>query len=303
MAAWSKSIWASRPARARPPRRISPIGLTIAELVHEWLDHCKLHYMGTANTASNEYDNCRYAARPLVALFGGVQAVQFTTDDFREVREAMTTAAWKSDAAKRKPRPWSRTMTNGAVNRIKRLFRWAVEHNRVPADSAAALLLLSPLEKGRSIAKETDPKGPVDSLWVDATLPHLSPIIRAMVELQRATGLRSDNVTALRPMDLDRSGDVWIYCPPRHKGTAKEKTLAVAIGPRGQAILKPYLERPANAYCFSPPRSPEVEQAAQGPLHDGELSKRRVLRNRQGEQSQKTGGGRDSPLGAAPAPA
>src|SRR5262249_49573823 len=78
----------ARAAKTRAPRK-SAIRLTITGLVQKWLDHCKLYYTATANTASNEYDNCRYAVRPLVALFGGIVAADFTTDELREVRDAM----------------------------------------------------------------------------------------------------------------------------------------------------------------------------------------------------------------------
>lgn len=238
--------------KAGRPRHKSAIGLTIIDLVAEWLAHCKTYYLGSAHTRSNEYDNCRYAVRPLVALFGGAAVAQFTTEEFREVREAMISGNWESEAAKRAIRPWPRTHANAQVNRIKRMFRWGVEHNRCTPDVAGPLLMLSALEAGRSFAKETEPVEPVAQAVVDATLPFLSPVSRVMVELHQLTGMRSDNVCTLRPCDLDRSGDVWIYAPATHKTQHRGKGLVIAFGPRAQAILMPFLDRPADAYCFSP---------------------------------------------------
>jgi len=38
-----------------------------------------------------------------------------------------------------------------------------------------------------------------------------------MIELQRLTGMRPNRVTAMRPVDIDRSQGTWIYRPARHK--------------------------------------------------------------------------------------
>ncbi len=75
-----------------------------------------------------------------------------------------------------------------------------------------------------------------------------------MVELQRATGCRPGEVCASRPKDVDRTEDVWVYRPASHKTQHKGKRRIVLIGPRGQEILRPYLLRPEDEYCFRPAR-------------------------------------------------
>jgi integrase len=245
--------------KSQPRRRpqFSITCLSVADLVNEWLTHCKVHYLGTANTSSNEYDNCRYSVRPLMALYAGRLVSQLSTEDLRDVRDVMISGKWESEANKRKPRPWSRPQANASINRIKRMVRWAVEHNRMSVETAGPLLMLSPLEKGRSIAIEHEPVRPVDAATVAATLPYLNPVVRSMVELQQLTGMRPDNICSLKPCEIDRLGKAWIYCPAAHKGTARGRSLSVAIGPKGQAILTPYLDRPDEAYCFSPREAPK----------------------------------------------
>ena len=49
---------------------------------------------------------------------------------------------------------------------------------------------------------------PVVDKHVDAVLPHVSPQIRAMVELQRFTGMRPGEVTIMRPCDIDRASEL-----------------------------------------------------------------------------------------------
>ena len=56
----------------------------------------------------------------------------------------------------------------------------------------------------------------------------------------------------MRPADVDRSGDVWRYTPAEHKTEHQGKRRVVAIAPRAQAILLPYLLRDAESFCFCP---------------------------------------------------
>jgi len=176
--------------------------LSVAELVAAWLDHCRLYY-GGANTRSNEYDNCRYAVRPLVALFGDVAVVDFRAEELRAVREAMITGQWQIDTAKQPVRAWSRKHANAQVNKIKRLFRWGLERGLVPSENAVMLAAVPPLKKGRTRAREPMPVAPVPDATIDATLPHLPAVVQAMVKVHRITGMRSDNLCAMRPCDID----------------------------------------------------------------------------------------------------
>ncbi len=73
------------------------------------------------------------------------------------------------------------------------------------------------LRAGRTTAREPAPVLPVADNVVEATVPHLPEVVTDMVRLQRLTGVRPGEVCILRPMDLDRSGDVWVYRPESHK--------------------------------------------------------------------------------------
>ena len=63
---------------------------------------------------------------------------------------------------------------------------------------------------------------------------------------------RPEEIRKLRPCDVNREGDVWAYRPHEHKTEHLNKDRVVFIGPKGQAILRPYLLRGAQDYCFCP---------------------------------------------------
>jgi hypothetical protein len=158
---------------------------------------------------------------------------------------------------------WCRTRVNKQVGRVRRAFKWAASQELVPAAVCQALVTVAGLQKGRTDAAEREPVGPAPAGDVAAALPFLWPTVRAMVELQLFSGMRPGEVRALRPRDVDRSCELWVYRPPGHKMAWQGKGRAVWIGPRAQAILGPLLEGvPGDRHVFSPVRAREERYAA-----------------------------------------
>ena len=73
-----------------------------------------------------------------------------------------------------------------------------------------------------------------------------------MVRLQLLTAARPGEVCAIRPRDVDRSQAVWIYQPESHKSEHRGRERAIAIGPRAQEVLTPWLQRGPDNHCFCP---------------------------------------------------
>ena len=155
-----------------------------------------------------------------------------------------------------------------------------------------ALAMVPGLRRGRSTAPEGKKVRPVDPGLVEATMPHLSPTLQAMVRLQTLTGMRSGEVCILRPADLDRSGDVWEYRPAEHKNAHRGQERTVYLGPQAQDVLRPYLLRPADAFCFCPReaearRRAEVSEHRKTPLSCGNragTNRQRRPRRRPGDR-------------------
>ena len=166
---------------------------------------------------------------------------RFTPSALEEIREVMIR------------RGLARTYINQQAARVRRIFKWGARRSIVPATIYHALQAVEGLKRGRCKARETEPVKPVADAWVAATLPNVPPVIRAMIELQRLTGMRSDNLTAMRACDIDRRGKVWIYEPPRHKTAHHGRRLMIPLGARAQAIIEPYLTPNLAACLFRPP--------------------------------------------------
>jgi integrase len=146
----------------------------------------------------------------------------------------------------------SRKYINDHVDRIKRMFKWGVAEELVSAETYQRLATVTGLRKGRSEARETVPIRPVGTNIIQATLPSLPAVVADMVRLQRLCGCRPNEICIMKPSEIDRSQDVWIYTPSSHKTDSLRTERNIFIGPRAQAILRPYLERDPAAFCFQP---------------------------------------------------
>lgn len=233
------------------PPKLQAFGMTISELALAWLDHCKAYYVANGKPTS-EYHICRQSARILTRMVGEEFANSFGPSRFKHVRAAMIRGDWPREDDDVGHGQLTRSTINKYCNRIRRMFRWGVEQELIPSSVLEGLRAVAPLAKGRTSAKEAEPTTAVDQAVVDATLKELHQVVADMVRIQELTGMRSANICGLRPCEIVRQGPVWIYSPATHKGTWRGQTLAIPIGPRAQSILAPYLERPADKFCFSP---------------------------------------------------
>lgn len=208
--------------------------------------------------------------QPLLALHGMTPIADFGPRALAEVQQAMASGSWverlpeaRRQARKAHPAPaaWCRRVVNARINTIKKIFLWGVSQELIPEEAHRRIASLAPLRKHHSPAREKPPVPPVPDEVMEQTLPHLGPVVGAMVRLQRLTGMRPGEVCSLRPCDLDRDSlsaggkPIWVYKPPRHKGEYLDREAAIVIGPRAQEVLLPFLDRPANVFCFTPEES------------------------------------------------
>src|SRR5262249_40037850 len=115
------------------------------------------------------------------------------------------------------------------------------------------------------------------------------PVLADMVSLQMETGMRSGELCILRACDLDTGGKVWLYRPESHKTAHHGHQRCIAIGPKGQAILRRHLKPNLETFLFSPAEWVEQQtrdkragrQPPLWPSHGRHQEKRRRRRKRQ----------------------
>ena len=152
---------------------------------------------------------------------------------------------------------YARITINQRLGQLKRWLKWLVSRELIAPDVLAAANTVSGLRAGKSEAAEPEPVAPVAVADVNATLPFLPPPVAAMVQVQYLCGMRPQDVIRMRPQDIDRAGEIWIYKPETHKNTHRGQSLVKAIPRAAQAILLPFLDREPDAFCFDPRESSE----------------------------------------------
>ena len=219
----SRSFGSSQPA------------LTIVQMLADYLAYAAKYY---GKDPRGEYPQILRALRPVKELYGRTAVEDFSVLQFKAVRERASTKGR------------SRKYVNGIMRRVARMFKWAAGEGLIPASIHQNLAVVPGLRRGKCNLPDHTPILPVDDAVVEATLHHLPEIVADMVRLQRSTGMRPAEVCILRPCDLDRSGEVWVYRPSHHKTEHHGRSRTVLIGPKGQEILRRYLSRPPEDYCL-----------------------------------------------------
>lgn len=222
-------------------------GLTVTELLAAYWPFAEVHYRKDGQRTT-ELDNVRDALQPLRRLYGSTLAAAFGPKALKAVRQAMIEAGL------------SRGVINSRIGRIKRVFRWAVEEELVAPSDFHGLQAVRGLLRGRSEAREVLPVRPVPDEHVQATLPHLSRPVAAMVELMGLTGMRVGEVVQMRTADMDRAGELWIYRPASHKTAHHGHARTIVLGPKAQTVVRPFLRADPQAPLFSPVEAEEARR-------------------------------------------
>jgi integrase len=146
---------------------------------------------------------------------------------------------------------WNRRYLNDQISRIKQIFKWGVSRELVDQDVYFRLRTVDSVRRGEiSNLREASEVQQIADDIIDATVPHLSDTVGAMVQIQRLTACRPGELVIMRPADIDRTNDIWRYTPGKHKTQHHDKKRVIAIGPKAQAKLAPFLLRLPDVYCF-----------------------------------------------------
>jgi integrase len=264
-------------ARAVPaPQR------TVTQVLVPYLAFARDYYRHADGSDTGQYQRVAAALAAVNALYGDTPADEFDSLKLKAVRAEMLRRPSRKDPAKRLARGY----VNNLIGCVQTAFTWLASERLVADAVAASLRMVTALRRGKG-GVERPPVLPAEPAVVEATLPHLPSVVRAMVELQRLTGMRPGEVCRLTPAEVSTDpakpvtithGDrpqkvaalwigetlVWVYGPSRHKTCWKGKARVVAIGPQAQAVLAPFLDgRDPAAYCFSPVESVQRLRARQ----------------------------------------
>lgn len=221
------------------PTSVNHNSITVAELAVEYLTFA-INYYSQDGVPTGEYAEVKASLKFFLDLFINELGTSIGPRHLRFYQQHLVSHGYR------------RGVINVRVGRIKRFIKWCCAQELIPPSIYQGLAVVDGLRRGRSNAKESEKVKPVPLQDVEALLPFMSPVLRAMVQLQYLCGMRPGEVCIMRGCDIDQSGPIWLYRPARHKTEGTGRVLAKAITQRGQEILKPFLKDRPETYLFSP---------------------------------------------------
>ena len=216
-------------ARCRLPRKHAPSEHTVDDLILAYIEHTRLRFAAMGRRVEQELEALKYACRPLRAVCGTSLAASFDLQKAKSVRRALITGGL------------SLSVVNRRMGYIQRMFRWGASEGIVPPAVLAELLALSRLKPGESAAPIGARVQPVPQTHVAATIPFLPPVLRAMVELQWITGMRSGEVCQMTTAMLDWREQTWVYQPVERKTKWRNWNPQIILPAICAGLLSPYL--------------------------------------------------------------
>ncbi len=243
-------------------------GPTVGTLCMRYMTHAKGYYVKSGRETSQVWV-CQRALKHVCKLWHSLPVAEFSPLKLRAVLDAMVQAGY------------CRRTVNKLLVCIKAAFKWGVAEELVPAGILHGLQAVGGLRAGRTSCRESAPVLPVSGDVVDATIRHCSPVIAAMIQIGRYSGMRVGEICGLRPADVRLEADgTAVYVPRSHKTQHHGKTRTIILGPRALQALRPFLDRPADQHCFRPVETVEQKLAERSAARKTKRFPSHMQRNR-----------------------
>lgn len=168
---------------------------SLSELMAAYLIFASEYYVKNGKH-TREFGCISEALRELRKLHGEIGITDFGQRALKALQSQMVDLGW------------CRKYINKQIGRIVRMVKWGVSEELAPPSVYQALATVPGLRKGRTAAPDHKPVMPVSDADINATIANLTRIVADMVRLQRLSGARPGEITALRPMDVDRHSEL-----------------------------------------------------------------------------------------------
>ncbi len=212
------------------------------DLARDYLSAAQQMYRKHERPTSTIYE-VRVAMTSFAACFGSSQVDALQSQELCRWRDSQIIGP--------RGRRSVRTV-RGYLRVVQQAIRWARERGLISRATALDLRDVSCLTQRDGLAAPRRVM-PVSQSDLQATLLECSPVIEAMARTQLFTGMRPGEVCLLRSVDIEMGGEIWIYTPREHKTEHRGRIRRIALGPKAQAVIRPFLATPAlGGYIFRP---------------------------------------------------
>lgn len=231
-----------------------PVAISTTPTVVEVCAHFLRGAAQRYTTRGGQVIRFRRALDVVQEVHGTLAASVFGAVQLRDIQAAMA------------GRGWCANTVNRHIIRIRTAWRWLEEQDRlVPPGSWAALCVVSPLRANHPLYRPAPQRDRVTGLdAVRAVCRELPDVPRAALLLLFWTGARPGEICIMQAEDVDRA--TWVYRPKRHKNDWRGHDRLIPIGPKGRAVLLPWLDACTEPTDYVFPPTPCRRRGAAGRL-------------------------------------
>lgn len=210
-----------------PPKETVQAEITMRELGVLYLRAMKIKF----GKDSNEPTYRSYAIRDCNKLFSSMPAKEFLPPQLKAVRAEII----KSGCVRR--------TANKRTQQLIKMFQWAVEEGYAEPAQWHRLQAVETIQEGQFGAVDRPKKQPVPDDLFARTLDLLRPEQRDAIQVLALTGMRTGELLAMRPQDVDMTGRHWFYTTSRHKTAKKTGATTILIPEPAADILRARMPR------------------------------------------------------------
>ena len=139
---------------------------------------------------------------------------------------------------------------NDYLARLKKIFRWAARNKYMPSRNLLFFEILDRVDNTWPGVRQTDKVKPVTLEQINEILSDVPKTVAALIKFQFHTACRPSEARLLRLCDIELSGDVWFYCPPKHKTSHQGKKRRIPLGPLAQHVIESQPIVDPTSYLF-----------------------------------------------------
>lgn len=140
---------------------------------------------------------------------------------------------------------------NGAITKIRMMFRMGVEWELVPVETYQALACVKHLNwRTAPTLRNPDKITPVPVEYFSLIMPHLKPLYQAVLKVHLATGMRVKELCSMRWSEITEiEPGLWCYSPAEHKnshrGDARKVYMKADLIELMRSVRKPLWDKDA----------------------------------------------------------
>ena len=235
----SRERFAAVVRHAGPPPTEGPDATTlvVAELCEHYLESVKAR-VSRCEIKSSALWLARTAIQTACEEHGYLLVDEFKSRALKAIQTRLTRTPCKVSAGRFRdcpsPPPLSRTEINRRINEIRKIFRWGISEELVPAQIKLSHESVAGLRRGS--ARETDPREPasvedvrrvVDYFLNSSDQNHFGLLVNFMLH----TGCRPGEAVAIRLNDIKGTPPSWIVLRKHKTSNSTGKPREIPLGP------------------------------------------------------------------------